>query len=214
MFLERITAGERGISPRSAAERLFVRNVDEGHIAGVRGKTKPAFAIIVAIALRRAHSCPITGHPVAVDGRPPHDRTFPMPPKTASKQRPEFALPAGNGIDRIESLRNKRMLEEQAKKDAGIWGEVSVGVIERADAAFVLTWKGAQHTDMFKLAAKKPKEVSAADYEALCAWLKAGRYADFKSIISAWNVSADEADRLKKEMIAALPERGLRAVNT
>ena len=136
-----------------------------------------------------------------------------MPPKSASKLRPEFSLPSGNGIDRIESLRNKRMLEEQAKKDAGTWGESAVGIIERGDAAFVMTWKGSQPTDMFKLAAKKPKEVSAAEFEALCVWLKAGRYADFKSIISAWNVSVDEADRIKQELIAGLAEKGLRAIN-
>ena len=136
-----------------------------------------------------------------------------MPPRNAAKPRPEFSLPSGNGIDRIESLRNKRMIEEQAKKAAGTWGEVSVGIIERADAAFVLTWKGAQHLDMFKLAAKRPKEISPADYEALCAWLKAGRYADFKSTISAWSVSADEAERIKKELIMGLADKGLRAVN-
>lgn len=136
-----------------------------------------------------------------------------MPPKSAAKPRPEFSLPSGNGIDRIESLRNKRMIEEEAKKAAGIWGETSVGVIERADAAFVLTWKGQQHLDMFKLANKKPKEIPASEFEALCVWLKAGRYDGFKSVISAWNLSADEAERVKKEMIAGLADKGLRAVN-
>ena len=136
-----------------------------------------------------------------------------MPPKSAAKSRPEFSLPSGNGIDRIESLRNKRIVEEAAKKAAGIWGETSVGIIEKDDAGFVLTWKGQQHTDMFKLSAKKPKEVTAAEFEALGVWLKAGRYAGFKNVISAWNVSADEADRLKKELIAGMAEKGMRAVN-
>jgi hypothetical protein len=137
-----------------------------------------------------------------------------MPPKTANKPRPDFGPAPANGIERIEALRNKRLIEEESKKAAGIWGEVSVGLIEREDAAFVLTWKGQQQTDVFKLAAKRPKEVTAADHEALCLWLKAGRYAGFKNVISAWNVSADEAERIKLELIAGLPSKGMRAVNT
>ena len=33
-----------------------------------------------------------------------------------------------------EALKNQRMAQEQAKKDSGIWGDLSVGIVEKNDA--------------------------------------------------------------------------------
>jgi hypothetical protein len=112
-----------------------------------------------------------------------------------------------------EALKNQRMAQEQAKKDAGIWGEMSVGVIEHASGAFVQIYKGVAESSMHKLAAKRPKEISKAEHEALCLWLKAGGYDGFKHRIATWNVSADEAARLKQVVISELAASGTRVVN-
>jgi hypothetical protein len=112
-----------------------------------------------------------------------------------------------------ENLKNQRMLQEQAKKDAGIWGEMSVGIVEKNDAAFVHVWKGVGETSVHRMAAKRPKETSKAEHEALCLWLKAGGYDGFKHRISAWNVNAEEAARVKQTVIAELAAVGTKVVN-
>lgn len=112
-----------------------------------------------------------------------------------------------------EALRNQRMAQEQAKKDSGIWGDLSVAVIEHANGAFVHVYKGMGENSVHRLAAKRPKEISKADHEALCLWLKAGGYDGFKHRISAWNVNADEAARMKQVVIAELTAVGTRVVN-
>jgi hypothetical protein len=112
-----------------------------------------------------------------------------------------------------EGLKNQRMAQEQAKKDAGIWGEMSVGIIENANGAFVHLYKGVSENSVHRLAAKRPKEISKAEHEALCLWLKAGGYDGFKHRIAAWNVNADEAERMKQVTIAELAEAGTRVVN-
>ena len=112
-----------------------------------------------------------------------------------------------------EALKNQRMAQEQAKKDSGIWGELSVGTVEKNVAAFVHIWKGVSENSVHRLAAKRPKETSKAEHEALCLWLKAGGFDGFKHKISAWNINAEEAARMKQVVIAELTAAGTRVVN-
>lgn len=133
------------------------------------------------------------------------------PSKSATKIPDRYGLSDRHG--RNEALRKARLEHETAQKTAGLWGEMSVGVIEREGTAFVHVWKGASLTDVFKLAAKRPKEISKPEHEALCTWLKAGRYEGFKHGISAWNVTADEAQRIKGEVMTNLAAAGTKVVN-
>jgi hypothetical protein len=112
-----------------------------------------------------------------------------------------------------EVLKNQRMAQEQAKKDAGTFGELSIGVIEHGSGVFVYTYKGVAESSMHRLAAKRPKEISKPDHEALCLWLKAGGYDGFKHRIAAWNLSADEAARVKQATVEDLTGAGARVVN-
>ena len=133
--------------------------------------------------------------------------------KATSSRKPDHRFGANDNHGRNEALRNRRMAHEEAQKAAGVWGEMSVGLIERNGTTFVHMWKGVSLTDVFKLATKRPKEISKPDHEALCAWLKAGRYEGFKHSISAWNVNAAEAERIKLEIISRLAADGARVVN-
>ncbi len=133
--------------------------------------------------------------------------------KSASNRKAEQKFGAADNQGRNEALRGRRMAHEEAQKAAGLWGEMSVGLIERNGTTFVHIWKGVSLTDVFKLASKRPKEISKPDHEALCAWLKAGRYEGFKHSISAWNVNAAEAERIKLEIISRLAADGTRVVN-
>ena len=114
---------------------------------------------------------------------------------------------------RQEALRQQRLAHEETQKAAGLWGEMSVGMIRWNSDVFVYCWKGKAATDLYKLAAKKPREMTPAEYEALAAWLKAKSYAGFEQSFAAWNVSAEEAVRIKAELIAKQKSEGRTIVN-
>ena len=114
---------------------------------------------------------------------------------------------------RSDALRSKRLAHEEAQKAAGLWGDMSVGYLERNGQAFVHFWKGASPGDVYKLAVKRPKEILKPEHDALCTWLKAGRYEGFNQTISAWNVSPEEAARIRLELIGDLTAKGTRVVN-
>lgn len=135
------------------------------------------------------------------------------PPKSAVSRKPDHRFGPNDHHGRNDALRKEREAHETAQKAAGLWGEMLVGVIERNGAAFVHVWKGEAQTNMFRLSAKRPKEITKTEHEALCAWLKAGSYEGFKNRISAWNVSSDEANRIKLEVISTLAAAGSRIVN-
>lgn len=112
-----------------------------------------------------------------------------------------------------DTLRLKRLAHEQAQKDAGIWGDMAVAQIVRDNKVFLHLWKGHALTDLFVLAGKKPREMTPVEHEALVAWLKSGAYAGFTQSFVAWNVSADEALRVKNEHMEKHRSNGLDVVN-
>lgn len=133
--------------------------------------------------------------------------------KSALSRKSDIRYGPNDRHVRNDALRNQRLAHEEAQKAAGLWGEMSVGTIERVGTAFVHIWKGAALTDVHRLAMRKPKEISKPEYELLCAWLKAGRYEGFKHSISAWSVNIGEAERIKLEIISRLAAAGTRIVN-
>ena len=48
---------------------------------------------------------------------------------------------------------------------AGLWGDMSVGLVRWNNDVFVHCWKGKAATDLYKLAAKKPREMTPAEYD-------------------------------------------------
>jgi hypothetical protein len=135
------------------------------------------------------------------------------PPKPALSRKPNLRLGPNDRHRHNDALRNQRLAHEEAQKAAGLWGEMSVGIIERIGTAFVHVWKGAAQTDVHKLAMRRPKEISKPEHELLCAWLKAGRYEGFKHSIFAWSVNIVEAERIKIEIISRLAADGTRIIN-
>jgi hypothetical protein len=115
--------------------------------------------------------------------------------------------------DRQDALRQQRLAHEETQKAAGLWGEMSVGLVRWNNDVFVHYWKGKAAADLYKLAAKKPREMTAAEYDALAAWLKAKSYNGFEQSFVAWNVSAEEAARIKSELIAKEKSNGQTIVN-
>lgn len=129
--------------------------------------------------------------------------------KSADSGKRSF-VPAESGL--TLSLREQRLAHEAAQKAAGVWGDMSVGVIRRGADVFVHYWKG-DTSSIHKLAAKRPKEMAVPEYEALCVWLRAGRYEGFTQSLTSWNVTLAEAQRLKVEIIGSYASAGDRIVN-
>jgi hypothetical protein len=130
--------------------------------------------------------------------------------KKAPDNSRRLSAPAESGL--TLSLREQRLAHEAAQKAKGVWGDLSVGVIRRGKEIFVHYWKG-EALSIHKLAAKRPKEITASDYVALCAWLKAGRFEGFTQSLTSWNVTVAEAQRLRAEIIGAHAAAGDCVVN-
>ena len=84
-----------------------------------------------------------------------------------------------------DQLRQKRLAHEQAQKDAGVWGDMTVAEIMRENKVFMHYWKGNPVGDLLAPAGKRPREMTAGEHEAAveaaddAASLRvSGRYAD------------------------------------
>lgn len=116
-------------------------------------------------------------------------------------------------ITASDLLRQKRLAHEQAQKDAGIWGDMTVAQIMRQNKVFIHHWKGNQTTDLLALAGKRPREMSALEHEALVAWLKSGAYDGFTQTLIAWNINEAEALRVKSAQVEKHRSNGLEIIN-
>jgi hypothetical protein len=125
-------------------------------------------------------------------------------------KEPQMSKSATTTRDR---LRQKRLAHEQAQKDAGVWGDMTVAQIVRENKVFMHHWKGNAITDLLVLAGKRPREMTAFEHNALVAWLKSGAYDGFKQQLVAWNINEAEALRVKSEQLEKHRSSGLEVVN-
>jgi hypothetical protein len=114
---------------------------------------------------------------------------------------------------KADALRKQRLAHEDAQKAAGTWGDMSVRTIRRDERIFVHCCKGNLPVNLSEMALKKPKELSDADHEALIQWLKTGRFENFVQAFAAWNVSVEEADRIKLALVTKHKGDGMTVVN-
>jgi hypothetical protein len=112
-----------------------------------------------------------------------------------------------------DRLRQQRLAHEQAQKDAGVWGDMAVGVITRENKVFMHHWKGNALAELYALAGKRPREMTAPEHDALVTWLKSGVYEGFAQKLVAWNINEAEALRIKSEHLATHRSNGLDVIN-
>jgi hypothetical protein len=120
---------------------------------------------------------------------------------------------ASSSQKNMSSLRDQRLAHEKAQKEAGVWGDLSVATITRDGELFVHCFKGNQEASLYDLALKRPKEMSPEDHERLVSWLKRWNYEGFVRKLAAWNVSAEEAARIKAALIEDHQQSERRVVN-
>jgi hypothetical protein len=111
-------------------------------------------------------------------------------------------------------LRELRLADDAARREAGTWGDMSVGEIahEPTGEVFVLSWKGSKEPDLARLH-RRPAELSVAEHERLQAWLVHHRMPVFQRSLLGWNLSRAEAKRVKQARIAERKAGGSRVVN-
>lgn len=134
--------------------------------------------------------------------------------KSASTQATGDQMRTAGRTVLSENLRKQRLADEDARKASGLWGELSVVTIEHGSAAFVHLAKGGRHNDYATLSRKRPTEIPKHEHALLSEWLQRRQYEGFKSTVNAWNVSLDEAKRIKSETIANLQSAGTQVLNT
>jgi len=112
-------------------------------------------------------------------------------------------------------LRELRLADDAARREAGTWADMSVGEIahEPSGEVFVLSWKGSKEPDLARLHRSRPAELSVAEHERLQAWLVHHRVPVFQRSLVGWNLSRAEAKRVKEARIAERKADGARVVN-
>src|SRR5215470_7720624 len=112
-------------------------------------------------------------------------------------------------------LRELRLADDAARREAGTWGEMSVGEIahEPTGEVFVLSWKGQKEPDLARLHRTRLPELSIAEHERLQAWLAHRRMPVFQRSLIGWSLSRAEARRVKQARIDEHRASGSRVIN-
>lgn len=132
---------------------------------------------------------------------------------------PYHTAPSRKAVDdekaKVAKLRDLRLADDASRREAGTWGEMSVGEIahEPTGEVFVLYWKGQKEPDLAKLQRTRFPELSIAEHERLQAWLDHHRMPVFQRSVVGWSLSRAEAKRLKRTRIAEHKASGFHVIN-
>jgi hypothetical protein len=112
-------------------------------------------------------------------------------------------------------LRELRLSNEAAGREAGTWGAISVGEITHtvSRATYVYQWTGRQELDLERLRGRRISGMTIDEHEALSEWLLKHRVQGFELSVFAWNLSTAEARRVKQLRIAEHKAAGRTIIN-
>jgi hypothetical protein len=119
------------------------------------------------------------------------------------------------GADKAERLRALRLAHEATRREAGVWGQMTVGEIrhEASNSVFMQVWKGQRRPDPFGEGGSRRAGASAAEWSALLEWIAERNSPEFSQRIVAWDLSAAEARRVLKARIEEHQAVGLHVTN-
>lgn len=122
---------------------------------------------------------------------------------------------AGDENAKIAKLRDLRLARDSARREAGTWGDMSVGEIahEPTGEVFVLSWKGHKSPDLETAHRSRVSDLSVAEQERLRDWLARHHMPDFKQSLIGWSLSRVEARRAKQARIEELRASGHDVIN-
>lgn len=116
---------------------------------------------------------------------------------------------------KADRLRALRLAHEASRREAGTWGEVTVGEIlhEASRSVFMQVWKGQRRPDPFSEGKPLRAGASAAEWSAMMAWVSERNSPDFSQRIIAWDLSAAEARKVLQTRIAEHEAAGYSVTN-
>ena len=116
---------------------------------------------------------------------------------------------------KIAKLRDLRLAKELACREAGTWGEMSVGEIvhDPTGEVFVFSWKGDRSPDLARLNRSRLPDLSLAEHGRLQQWFAHHHRPEFRQSLIGWSLSRVEAKRAKLARIAELRASGHRVIN-
>lgn len=127
------------------------------------------------------------------------------------KQNPQHQSSDGKA-DRLRALRLER---EASRREAGTWGEMTVGEIlhQPSRSVFMQVWKGQRRPDPFEEGGARRAGASTAAWSAMLAWVEERNSPDFSQHIVAWDLSAAEARKVLEARIAEHQAAGYTVTN-
>lgn len=133
----------------------------------------------------------------------------------ASLPVPGSRKAAENEKAKTARLRQLRLADDTARREAGTWGDMSVGEIthEPSGEVFVIAWKGDKEPDLARLHRSRLPDLSLDEHARLQAWLVHHRVPIFQRSLIGWRLSRAEARRVKAERIAERKAGGSHVVN-
>lgn len=122
---------------------------------------------------------------------------------------------AQTGHQKTEKLRALRLAHEAARKDAGTWGDRSVGEIAHVEtgSVYVQMWKGGRRPDPVEARSPQSAGVPTADWPVVAAWVAEKDPEGFRRRIVAKDLNAAEAKKVKAARIEALRAAGETVIN-
>jgi hypothetical protein len=105
---------------------------------------------------------------------------------------------------KVARLRELRLANDAARREAGTWGELSVREIAHGSTGevFVFVSRGRDQLDLVKLSRMRAPDLSIAEQTRLKEWLADRAPSDLVQTQIAWNVSRAEAARIREARIA------------
>lgn len=193
--------------------RTGVRPLASGVTSGAPGAAhRRSRLVTIEIAPRAPRKPRVTREtsmptPHDADPPPPTDWSISM----AQKPKPVEIDPR----TRTDKLRELRLADEAARKEAGTWGLMIVGEVVHAASrsVYVQVWKGARRPDVALAPSARAAGVPPEDWTGLAAWIKSTRGLGLTRNVVAWSLSKAEALRVKAARIDEHRAAGLTVIN-
>lgn len=116
---------------------------------------------------------------------------------------------------KVARLRQLRLADDTARREAGTWGELGVREIAHPPTGeiLVLVLRGRDQLDLNRLGRVRVPDLSIADQACLKEWLVDRALDDMVQTQIAWNLNRAEAARIRESRIAEHRAAGRPVVN-